>query len=70
MRQTRLQSIIESAINVLIGYLVALGSQFAIFPFFDINVPLTDNMLIGLWFTVISLLRSYAIRRWFNARVK
>lgn len=56
--------------NIAIGYLVALGSQLLIFPMFDIHVSLTTNMWIGAWFTLISLVRSYVIRRWFNARLK
>ncbi|MCE7915390.1 MAG: hypothetical protein DYH15_12120 [Nitrosomonas sp. PRO4] len=70
MEQTRLQSLIESIINIIIGYVVALMSQLLIFPIFDINVSLTENLLIGAWFTGVSLVRSYAIRRWFNARLK
>ena len=66
--QTKIQSLIESGINILIGYLVALISQLVVFPQFGINIPLTDNLLIGFWFTVISLIRGYAVRRWFNHR--
>lgn len=68
--QTRTQSFIEAVVNVLIGYTVALISQLLIFPMFDIHVTFTDNLLIGLWFTVISIIRSYTIRRWFNAKIK
>ena len=67
--QTKYQSLIESLINILIGYLTALLSQVLIFPLFDINVTLQDNLLIGLYFTIISLLRSYLVRRYFNKRV-
>ena len=70
MTQTRLQSLIESVMNIAIGYLVALGSQLLVFPMFDIHVSLATNMWIGAWFTMISLVRSYVIRRWFNARLK
>ena len=65
--QTRLGSLIESAANVAIGYGVAVASQLAIFPLFGIHIPLSDNLLIGAWFTVISLARSYIVRRTFNA---
>lgn len=68
MSQTRTQSAIESVVNVAIGYGVALASQLAIFPLFGIHIPFTDNLLIGAWFTVISIARSYALRRWFNRR--
>lgn len=55
--------------NTSIGYGVALLSQIAIFPMFGIYVPLSSNLLIGAWFTAISLVRSYVIRRWFNAKI-
>ena len=67
--QTKYQSLIESLINILIGYLTALLSQVLIFPLFDIDVSLQDNLLIGLYFTIISLLRSYLVRRYFNKRI-
>lgn len=64
--QTKLQSLIESIFNILIGYSVAVFSQCIIFPWFGIHVPLSDNLQIGLLFTVISLARSYGLRRFFN----
>ena len=64
--QSRLHSLIESASNIAIGYMVALASQIAVFPMFDIHVSIGDNLAIGAWFTVISLIRSYAVRRLFN----
>jgi len=70
MQQTKLGSLIEALMNILIGYVVALLSQILIFPMFDIHVSLITNLWIGAWFTVISLARSYVIRRWFNARLK
>ena len=65
--QSRFASFIESIVNILIGYGVAVGSQLVIFPLFGINIPLSDNLAIGLWFTAISLVRSYVVRRMFNA---
>lgn len=64
--QTRIGSLIESAINVSIGYAVALVSQIAVFPMFGIHVPIGTNLAIGAIFTVISIARSYAVRRLFN----
>lgn len=68
MMQTRIQSFIESCINVAIGYGVALASQMLVFPIFGINIPLSSNLAIGAIFTVISIARSYAVRRIFNNR--
>lgn len=68
--QTKLESFLESCLNILIGYLVALASQLVVFPMVGIHVPFQTNLIIGFWFTLISLVRSYAIRRWFNMRTK
>lgn len=69
MNQTKLGSLIESIMNIIIGYGVALLSQIILFPLFDIHISLSTNLWIGAWFTLISLIRSYIIRRWFNARL-
>lgn len=67
MMQSKLGSLLEATINTAIGYLIAIASQLIIFPWFDIYIPLQDNLLIGAWFTLISLARSYVLRRGFNA---
>ena len=64
--QSKFQSKIEATVNMVLGYLVALVSQLILFPLFDIHISLKNNMYIGLWFTLISLIRSYYIRRAFN----
>lgn len=65
MTQTRAMSAVESVVNVAIGYGVAVLSQIAIFPLFGVHLPLADNLAIGGYFTVISLARSYIVRRLF-----
>lgn len=67
--QSKKFSLIESLTNVAAGYFVALASQIVIFPFFGIHATLRDNVMIGAWFTVISIARSYILRRVFN-RIK
>jgi len=64
--QTRFQSFIESLANIAIGYGVALGAQLLVFPLFSINIPMSSNVAIGIIFTLVSLVRSYALRRFFN----
>lgn len=65
MTQSRTFSAIEAATNTAVGYVVALMSQIAVFPLFGIHIPFSSNLAISAWFTVISLLRSYVLRRWF-----
>ncbi len=67
--QSKKNSLIESFTNVMVGYGIAIVSQLIIFPIFDIHITLSENFLIGLWFTIISIIRSYIIRRWFNNRI-
>jgi hypothetical protein len=68
--QTRLESLIETFINIAIGYVVAICSQMLIFPYFGIDIPLSTNLALGGFFTVISIIRSYLVRRYFNSRIK
>ena len=67
MKQSRLMSMVESLANVLVGYVVAVVTQMAVFPLFGLAVTVTENLLIGLIFTVMSIVRSYALRRGFEA---
>ena len=67
MKQSRLMSMVELLANVLVGYVVAVGTQMAVFPLFGLAVTVTENLLIGLIFTAVSIVRSYALRRGFEA---
>ena len=67
MKQSRLMSLVESLANVLVGYGVAVATQMAVFPLFGLVVTVTENLLIGLIFTAVSIVRSYALRRTFEA---
>lgn len=64
--QSRLGSLCEALINVSIGYVIALASQLVILPAYGVHLSLWANVEIGLWFTAVSICRSYCIRRWFN----
>lgn len=64
--QSRLMSLTEAAVNVAVGFLVAVAGQAVIFPVFGIHVSPGDHLAIGLMFTFVSLARSYALRRFFN----
>ncbi len=66
MSQSRLHSAIESGTNVAIGYGVALAGQIVVFPLVGVEASMSQNLVIGAAFTVISLARSYVVRRVFN----
>ena len=66
MSQSRKGSAFEAVISVAIGYGVAVAAQVLIFPIFGLHASLSQNLAIGAMFTVVSLVRSYALRRVFN----
>ena len=64
--QSKRNSAFEAATNVAIGYLVSVLANVLILPMFGYNVTIGDSFAIGLAFTVVSLVRSYVLRRIFN----
>ncbi len=66
MTQSRTMSLIEAGTNVLVGYAVAVLAQILIFPTFGLHATLAQNLGIGLVFTGLSLVRSFALRRLFE----
>jgi hypothetical protein len=67
MKQSRLMSLIESVANVIVGYGVAVVTQVLIFPLFGLHTTLAQNLKMGAVFTVVSIARSYLLRRLFEA---
>ncbi len=66
MSQTRKHSMIETITNISLGYVIATSSQIFIFPLYNINISISENLEIGLFFTIVSIIRSYTLRRFFN----
>jgi hypothetical protein len=66
MKQSRAMSLVESIANVVVGYAVAVATQILIFPAFGVHVTLAQNLTISAAFTVISICRSFALRRLFE----
>jgi len=63
--QKRKHSAFETIANVVVGYIAAVSSQTLLFPLFGITVTARTNFVMGTWFTVISVVRSYTMRRLF-----
>ena len=59
-------SMLESIVNVLVGYGVAVVTQMLVFPAFGLHVTLEQNLQMGAVFTLASIVRSYALRRGFE----
>ena len=64
--QSKLGSMLEAMANVVVGIIVSLISQLVIFGAYGIHLSLAENMQMVGYFTLISLIRSYVLRRVFN----
>ncbi len=66
MKQSRAMSLVESVANVVVGYGVSVVTQMLIFPIFGLHATLAQNLKLGAVFTLVSIARSYALRRLFE----
>lgn len=64
--QSRLASLAESLTNVTIGYLVSVLTSIIVLPLFGVTLSIAENAQLSLVYTVVSIARSYAVRRAFN----
>lgn len=67
MKQSRGMSMLESVVNVVVGYGVAVATQLMVFPWFGLPAYISDALAIGAIFTMVSILRSYLLRRVFES---
>lgn len=65
--QTKRHSWLEAWANIVIGFSINYIANLCIFPLFGFHISLSDNFLLGLIYTAISLVRQYWLRRYFNA---
>lgn len=61
--QSRIASFVESSVNILIGFWINFFANLWILPLFGFHVTMSQNFQIGAIYTVISIIRSYVIRR-------
>ena len=60
-------SVVEAATNVVVGFAFALVTQFTVFPMLGLAVSVTNNLILGCIFTAVSMVRSFTLRRLFEA---
>ena len=66
MKQSKKHSALESITNVVIGLIMSIVTQIILYPILGIPVTFSQNLIITAVFFVISFIRGYAIRRFFN----
>jgi len=64
--QTRRGSLIEASVNILAGIGVAFTLNANLLPAIGVEISTAQNAAATFFYTVASLLRSYALRRIFN----
>lgn len=67
MKQSRLESLVEVWINVGIGFVVSFVAYPLVAAWHGLPQDVSTNLQITAFYTVLSVLRGYAIRRWFNS---
>jgi hypothetical protein len=69
IRDSKKKSLLESAIDIVIGFVMYLPINFFILPLFAEQISNYDMfgfLQISVIFTLVALLRKYTIRRWFD----
>jgi predicted membrane protein len=64
--QSKSMSLIETTASTVIGFLVSLVVTHFVLPLFGHAITFSDNLYITTIFTVVSIIRSYCVRRLFN----
>lgn len=65
-KQKKINSLIETMTNTVVGLLLSFCIQIIIYPALGIKVTIGENVTITFVFFLVSILRGYIIRRIFN----
>ncbi len=60
-------SLMEAVTNVVVGFGIALLTQLLLFPTLGVHLETRQNVFIAAVFTAVSLIRSFVLRRTFEA---
>ena len=66
MQQSKLDSLIEALLSTFIGFIVSFTANLILMPMLGIPVSLSQNFILTVAFTFMSVARSYLVRRWAN----
>ena len=68
LMQSKKESFIETLTSVFVGWLIGVILNMLVLPLFDYNITVIDSLWVSLIFTVVSVIRGYVIRRFFNSK--
>lgn len=66
MSQTKTGSFVEAWANIAVGFAINFAANMVVLPHFGFAITAAKAFGIGVVFTIISLVRQYVLRRWFN----
>lgn len=66
--QTKRESIIEAWINIAIGFSINYTANLILLPMVGAQLTAANNFWLGWTYTAVSIIRQYAVRRWFNSQ--
>lgn len=66
MKQSKLESLVESVVNTCVGLVITIIVYPIINYSLDIKMSAAQVSLSTLLFTIVSVIRGFAIRRFFN----
>lgn len=67
-KQTRRESFVEALVGTAIGFCVAFAGNAWIHYYYNMEMSTSQNVGITLFFTGVSIIRSYLVRRFFEGR--
>jgi hypothetical protein len=68
--QTKRGSMIEAWTNIAVGFAVNFVANIFFLPLVGASFTLAENFWLGWIYTAISVVRQFAIRRWYNREQK
>ncbi len=66
MQQSKIDSLIEALLSTFIGFVVSFTANLVLMPMLGIPVSLSQNFVLTVAFTFVSVARSYLVRRFAN----
>ena len=66
MQQSKLDSLIEALLSTFVGFVVSFTANLILMPMLGIPVSLSQNFILTVAFTFVSVARSYLVRRFAN----
>ena len=67
MKQSKLMSLVESVVSILVGFGISLGAQMYFLPLLGVQISFHQNLTFALIMTVVSIARQFCMRRIFEA---